>query len=53
MLASANQRINTLDQLSVNNLSSKHMDYNQMMLALGKGRKIDFQLKMLEPMERG
>lgn len=38
--ASSN-RVNQLDQLSINQISAKHMDYNQMMIALGKGRKVD------------
>ena len=33
--------MNQLDQLSINQISSKHMDYNQMMIALGNGRKVD------------
>jgi len=36
-----NQKMNQLDQMSINNLSSKHMDYNQMMISLGHGRKVD------------
>lgn len=33
--------LNRLDQLSVNEVSSKHMTYEQLMIALGKGRKVD------------
>ena len=36
-----NQRMNHMDQLSVNQISAKHMNYNQMMLALGKGKRVD------------
>lgn len=35
------QRINQLDQLSINPISSKHMRYSQIMIALGKGKKVD------------
>lgn len=30
-----------MDQLSINQIGSKHMDYNQIMIAHGKGRKVD------------
>lgn len=33
--------LNRLDQLSINEVSSKHMTYEQLMIALGKGRKVD------------
>lgn len=36
-----NQRMNQLDQLSINQIGTKHMDYNQMCIALGRGRKVD------------
>lgn len=30
-----------MDQISVNQFSSKHMSYDQLMVSLGKGRKVD------------
>lgn len=33
--------INQMDQLSVNNLSSKHMTMNQLLIAMGRGHKVD------------
>ena len=33
--------INKMDQLSVNNLSSKHMNMNQLLTAMGRGHKVD------------
>lgn len=34
-------KLNRMGQYSVNQLSSKHMAYNQLMVASGKGRKVD------------
>jgi hypothetical protein len=41
-------RSNAMDQVSINQVSSKHMTYNQMMIALGKGRKVDIAKKLDE-----
>lgn len=30
-----------MEQISINQFSSKHMSYDQLMVALGKGRKVD------------
>jgi hypothetical protein len=46
------QRYNQMDQLSLNNLSSKHMTYNEMMISLGKGTKVD-TAEYLEDMRNG
>jgi hypothetical protein len=41
-----------MDQLSINNLSSKHMTYTEMMVALGKGTKVD-TAEYLEDLRNG
>lgn len=35
------QNINQMDQLSINNLSSKHMGINQLLIAMGRGEKVE------------
>ena len=46
------QRFNQMDQLSINNLSGKHMTYTEIMIALGKGTKVD-TAEYLEDLRNG
>lgn len=55
LFANGEQKMNQLDQLSVNQIASKHMDYNKLMIALGKGRKVDIgdHFKRLNELKQG